>query len=463
MQYEELVRRAKAAHEILSPVASLPPTSEEETQEPPSESGDPDPEPPEENPPQPLDGEQPPPGDRDHSAMDEIPARPPMPDVRAPSDVAWRFEGNRIIRVHDGLEITGSHLIQKAFREHTHGRPFSVGLISDYPWPIKVSHTKDGVNDPELLAHLMPNGHWAPIHFTLVGGGKRVERLELNELYGEVDKVAYHDVRIRGPRWNDGRCVNQFGDISGRLVLDDFELLQHPNATRLQHGIYLGYSVPWMMIRGRKHRPDPANGNALPRFYHHFVYDMGLGESWFINNDLAGGGRTGRQRRPQAVPYYGQVSKRYPSGPSVWEANYCADGGWDSPWAQGGSRMTSWASPDHPVWFIDNEITNDRYGCCAISHQGPDNGNFLNRGGWTHSYVYFQGNTFHNPAGDRAALSISSCAKAFVDEKNRILSPDGYAQIALDGVWERERGAPPVGELLDPGTFSVSRGGVMVP
>ena len=125
--------------------------------------------------------------------------------------------------------------------------------------------------------------------------------------------------------------------------------------------------------------------------------------------------------------------------------------------------MTSWASPDYPVWFIDNEITDDKYGCCAVSHQGSDNGNFVNRGGWTHSYVYFTGNTFHNPNGDRAALAIASASVAMVDESNRILPPTGYAQIALDGTWESQRGAKPVGRLFSDPSFSISKGGVMLP
>lgn len=358
-----------------------------------------------------------------------------LPSYEKPTEFDWLIDGTKARRISDGHRISGGNLIPQIFDLHTPGVPLRVKLLDDYHDKLQIGW---GYNpaDASLVARPIRGGY-APVHLTVVGpdeGRAVMGHLLLGGQFSRLDKLALHGIAITGPDQDDARgAVTGFDHIPGRVGLLDFEIRQHPGSLRLEHGIYIGGGCDEFHMDGRADVGDPRNGGHRTRFYHHFAYRKSVHRSSVVNCGLAGGGRTGDQHRPQALPWGGgtPVTAR-PSGDAYLIGNTAYGAGWDSPWAQGGQRLTEWSRPDGFILVQGNEILDERYGCFGVSVQLPEHGNYLTETGHTTREVYLTKNRFENPRGDRPTIMLSSTMFARIDESNEIVPPADGRGIWID-------------------------------
>lgn len=299
--------------------------------------------------------------------------------------------------------------INQLVREYAYSDElFVLGIVGKHGDSLRLckkygAHTKDegnlviqvvGINTPDVPAEIRG------IHFYgETYGGK-----------GTVKSAEFHNLRISTA--HGSRAPIEDIEKSERLVFNNLEL--YPDNDNLRH--YGGAGMKWGFDLGDGsdylHINNCRRGEGQ-RFEEHWAYLKSNGTLFITNNDIGGGNRTGFQIRSPG-------GYEPPHGPIVIANNKAMDYGWDWDFHNGGSCITVWCSLGYPVYILDNEIRNAKYGCVSITQEPQDQRPHLLPDGRTHSDIIFAGNTFTNPLGDRAAVSISASSIVRFFQSNRV-------------------------------------------
>ena len=249
---------------------------------------------------------------------------------------------------------------------------------------------------------------------------------------GRVKSAEFHNLRVSTSKGARSPIL----DIarSERLVFNSLEFYPDPDnldqygGAGMKWGFDLGDGSDYLHINNCRRGKDQ-------RFEEHWAYLKSTGALFITNNDIGGGNRTGFQ-----VRFPGGYEP--PHGPMVIANNKALDYGWDWGFMNGGACITIWASHEFPVYIIDNEIRNAKYGCVSITQEPKELTPPLLPDGRAHSNIVFAGNVFTNPLGDRSCVSISATQAARVYGNNRIQG-NGAHDMTIDSKTSWKYGALP--------------------
>lgn len=255
-------------------------------------------------------------------------------------------------------------------------------------------------------------------------------------LYGKTERIELHNLVVGTPRGS--RSPIQDLDFTNQIVLHRLAFkpdIDHPlgyGGAGMKWGIDLGDGSDYLHIQ------DCYRINAA-RFEEHWAYLKGMGETYIIGNNIAGGNRTGFQMRSPSPTHL------RPHGNILIEGNFARDYGWDWDFHNGGSCITVWENPDYTTVIRDNKITNAKYGCLAVTQQADT---YLNEEGYAHERVVLEGNEFSNPKSDRNCASISAAAKVVFRGVNSAIGADHKEDWVINSAGSLSQGAKRVGEVI---------------
>tara|TARA_R100001594_G_scaffold114425_1_gene149265 strand:- start:2186 stop:3421 length:1236 start_codon:yes stop_codon:yes gene_type:complete len=322
--------------------------------------------------------------------------------------------------------------INQLVREYAYSDElFVLGIVGKHSDSLRLckkygAHTKDGgnlviqvvgINTPDMPAEIRGIHLYGDVY-----GGK-----------GTIKSAEFHNLRVSTA--NGSRAPILDIERSERLVFNNLELypdpdnLRHYGGAGMKWGFDLGDGSDYLHINNCRRGKDQ-------RFEEHWAYLKSNGNLFITNNDIGGGNRTGFQIRSPG-------GYEPPHGPIVISNNKAMDYGWDWSFHNGGSCITVWCSLNYPVYIIDNEIRNAKYGCVTITQEPQDQQPYLLPDGRSHSDVIFVGNTFTSPIGDRSCVSISASQAVRVFGNNRILGNDQKSDITIDSKTAWKWGALP--------------------
>ena len=276
-----------------------------------------------------------------------------------------------------------------------------------------------------------PDG--SPVRLTLCGEmGSQIRGMIL---YGNTDSIELHNLVLDTPRGS--RSPIQDIAFSKRIVLNRLAFApdkDHPDGyggAGMKWGIDLGDGSDYLHIQ------DCYRLNGA-RFEEHWAYLKGMGETYIIRNNIAGGNRTGFQMRSPSPTHL------RPHGTILIEGNFARDYGWDWEPHNGGSCITVWENPDYLTVIRDNEITNARYGCLAVTQQADT---YLNDRGYAHKKVVIEGNKFSNANAERNCASISAANKVVFRGVNSAIGAPHKEDWVINSANSLAQGAKRVGEV----------------
>ena len=307
---------------------------------------------------------------------------------------------------------------------------FVLGIVGKHNDTLRLckkygAHTKDagnlilqvvGINTPDVPAEIRGIHFYGDTY-----GGK-----------GRVKSAEFHNLRVSTAHGSRAPILDI--EKSERLVFNNLEL--YPDNDNLRH--YGGAGMKWGFDLGDGsdylHINNCRRGEGQ-RFEEHWAYLKSNGALFITNNDIGGGNRTGFQIRSPG-------GYEPPHGPIVIVNNKALDYGWDWSFMNGGSCITVWCSLGYPVFILDNEIRNAKYGCVTITQEPRDQHPPLLLNGRSHSDVIFSGNIFTNQIGDRACVSISATNIVRFFQSNRVAGPE-QADLVIDSKTAWKWGALP--------------------
>lgn len=271
---------------------------------------------------------------------------------------------------------------------------------------------------------------------------------------GTANEIGLWNLGLRGA--NDSFIMRQLG-FCNRILIDGCWWLQHEsfdgNGSMHASGMHLGEGYNFLLWRNHQFRGKrPVDPGTLLR--EHLFYDKagpGIDGTWILDNDLRGGNRTATQRRPHPSVNGGKAGGSEPEGLYYAARNKANGYGWThgstGETYDGGSLLTNWCNPNADVWYIDNEVTDAKYGCLVTSWQPASSGNFTNPEGRTFDRVFLKGNKFENTRGDRACASLSSANEIHILPGNTF-EGNGSQDLVLDSSTAAKWGAPRNGQVF---------------
>ncbi len=370
---------------------------------------------------------------------------PPIPAYRVPtaedcdwivsSGVARSTRGLAAIRAadHDG------YVLGPAYRASAEARRGRSDLASDRPVTIGVvDDAGEGVmgggwslHSPRSVFSKSAAGGFDDIHIEIVGLSTSCEvSVSWDSRWGKPAYIGLFNIGVRGRK--DSFIIRANGGI-GRLIMDGCWWLpaKEFSATKERHasGMHID---KWGELIWRNHKWRGAQpGTPGINLREHSAYlKSAAGGTWIVNNDLRGGNRTGFQIRPE--PAHNDA----PKGAVVIAGNYADGYGWnngsDPSSFDGGSCITVWSNPNAATYVVNNRITDAKYGCLAITAQGPGL-DYLGESGFPIGPVYVYGNNFENGRAKRDVAAITST------EAVHLYNNEIEGRLILNDTWPMQR------------------------
>jgi hypothetical protein len=334
------------------------------------------------------------------------PERPPQDGVpAAPALPRWTMPEPDVV-VGAAGQWHDSSVIEDAYVAHWRpGRTVTIGVR--------------GRHGSVTLGHKygLQNSERGPIKIVLRGMEPRAEirGVVIYDERGKTELLQLHDLLISTPRGS--RSALDDMAPSGTVIMErctfgpDYDNLAAYGGAGMKWGMTISHGCDVLIAVDNPRGQDPR---GMPvRYEEHWAYNKHVTQQWYVNNDMAGGNRTGIQIR--------WAGGRDP-GSVVIRGNRCNDYGWDWETLNGGAAYTVWDSKGG-VWILDNEAKNAKYGCLRIVDQGQTG--WHHPDGYAHDFVVVQGNTFTNENATRGNSRIKSTREVWTETLDGELSVDG--------------------------------------
>jgi len=290
----------------------------------------------------------------------------------------------------------------------------------------------------------LPGGGWEALDVQFVGlSDDAAVQVRWGGSVGQQDwgytkRLACFDIGIVGSP--DGHGVTQ-NKPCGEIIFDNFwSIYPAVSPDGSWHSFMHLAQWEWLVLRGLKRRgrkpTDPgAIYQQMPFYLKHSTQPGSA--TWVIENDMRGGGAIAMQKRPGTDGPEGIAPGQ---DTMVCAFNTCDSHGWDRDQVLGGSVFSHWSSPIARAFYVGNSVQDARGGCFVASgqplHDGHDR-NWYDDGGYPIGELYVDGNTFTNPRGDRAAVSVSNARHVYWGDRNVVVG-----KMIHGSQWIAER--PPV-------------------
>lgn len=345
---------------------------------------------------------------------------PPIPAYRVPAakdcdwivseGVARSTRGLDAIRAadHDGYVLGPAYRASTAARrgrgDLAPGRPVTIGVLDDAGEGVMGGGWS--LHSPRSVFSKSAAGGFDDIRIEIVGLTPSCEvSVSWDSRWGKPAYIGLFNIGIRGRK--DSFIIRANGGI-GRLIMDGCWWLPAKEFTATKERHASGMHIDkWgeLIWRNHKWRGVQPGTPGINLREHSAYLKSAQGGTWIVNNDLRGGNRTGFQIRPE--PAHNEA----PSGAVVIAGNYADGYGWnngsDPSSFDGGSCITVWSNPNAATYVVNNRIIDAKYGCLAITAQGPGL-DYLGEAGFPIGPVYVYGNTFENGRAKRDVAAITS-------------------------------------------------------
>jgi hypothetical protein len=189
---------------------------------------------------------------------------------------------------------------------------------------------------------------------------------------------------------------------------------------------------------------DPETGE--PTFYwEHCFYLAGHGKIIISRCDMAGGGRTPMQCRPD-------MDHGMPWGNILIEECIVEDFGLphNAVNFEGGGGITLWSTPKKAI-YRRNRVVNSAFGCLNVASTEKEwkydiDGNY-DPDGYSHNHVIFDSNVCsQHSSSQRSCVSVSGARK--VEFYGSWDFSGVKSELVLDHWWSRQHGAKPNGQVV---------------
>lgn len=374
---------------------------------------------------------------------------PPFPAYKIPTidDCEWIVRDRQAVSTKGLATITADAddggLLGHAYRASIaagHALPITFGVWDD-AGPAVVGGQWYDLNGRSITSK-KPDGTYAALQVEVVGLDDQCEvQIGWGGPWGATDYLGVFNIGLRG---QNNIFLITANNPQNKIVLDGCWFL---NAKIENFQANAGLHVAnWhtLVIRRHKFRGEkPTDPGTLFREHTFYFKNTGPGGLWVVESDLRGGNGTCFQVRPGKPDEAFPVSE--PNGPIVVAHNrahgYGFTHGSDPATSNGGSALSFWTSPNHPVFVYKNTITDARYGCLMFGGQpvSPFNGqdrNWYNSDGFPIKAAYIAANTFENARGDRPAVSVSAVQNVHIYGDNKILNNGIFV---LNSEWNATR------------------------
>lgn len=232
--------------------------------------------------------------------------------------------------------------------------------------------------------------------------------------YGYAAEVSAFNIGLRGGKH---AMVIQANEACGNITLDGCWLLSR-EGTYHEHGIHMD---EWerLVLRRMKSKGFKAQQHSL------LYGKSSRGQTWVVDCELQGGGRTGVQIRPGRD----DAGNPRPVGPVVIAQNRSHEFGWDRDQLDGGGVISVYSSPDAPVFILGNYIRDPRGAGIVVNGQSAAR-NWLNAAGFPIADVYLADNMVTGQRSDRAQVAIGGAQRVHWHASNQV-----DMRVSLDDQW----------------------------